>query len=86
MANRVCEELTNACLHMHAKQRVVLIFRGDWIPRIQIRSLRQWSDFSVISVFQADLFADNLVSLVSEVGDPQNLSCFFKNLLLMDKC
>ena len=86
MANRVCEDLTNACLHVHVKQRVVLIFRGDWMPRIQIWRLRQWSDFSVISVFQADLFSDDLVSLVSEVGEPQNISCFCKNLLLMDKC
>lgn len=36
MANRVCQELTNACLHEHAKQRVVVVFRGDWMPRIQI--------------------------------------------------
>lgn len=78
MANRVCGELTNACLHVHAKQRLVLTFRDDWMPRIQIWSLRQWSAFSVISVFQADLFSDNLISFVSEVGGPQNISSFGK--------
>lgn len=61
---------------MCAKQRLILIFGGDYVPRIQGWSLRQWCDSSVI---------DTIVVLVSEVGEPQNIGCFSKSLSLKSK-